>query len=70
MVQEIRKINIFPIWYFNEEGIYDEINKVINTPVCFEEDGSLKVYYFHGLLLLDFLFPNIHKIYHYDSKKI
>lgn len=59
MILEIRKINIFPIFYFNEEGIKKEIESVIKKEVCFTND-TLNIFYSQGLLLLDFLFPNLH----------
>lgn len=45
MVKEIRKINVFPIYYFNEEGIYKEIQEAINKKVTFTGD-KLEIFYF------------------------
>lgn len=59
MVAEIRKINIFPVFYFNEQGVQKEIQSVIDKKVCFT-DNTLDIFYSQGLLLLDFLFPNLH----------
>lgn len=59
IIIEIRKINIFPIYYFNKEGIYKEIKSVINTNVAIV-DNVLNTSQSQGLLLLDFLFPNLH----------
>ncbi len=59
MILEIRKINIFPIFYFNKEGVKKEIESVIKKEVCFTND-TLNIFYSQGLLLLDFLFPNLH----------
>ena len=61
MIKEIRKINIFPIYYFNDEGIREEIRKSIDKKVCFSGE-SLDILFSQGLLLLDFLFPNLHKV--------
>lgn len=45
MVKEIRKINVFPIYYFNEEGIYKEIQEAINKKVTFT-GNKLEIFYF------------------------
>jgi hypothetical protein len=56
----IRKINVFPIIYFTEEGIKEEILSVYNkNDVCFIENG-VYTQLRNGLLLLDYLFPNLH----------
>ena len=60
MVNEIRKINIFPIIYFNEEGIKEEILSVYNKNDVTFIDGGVYTQLRNGLLLLDFLFPNLH----------
>lgn len=59
IVAEVRKINIFPIYYFNTEGIKKEIKETINKQISFEED-ILKNFNYQGLIVLDFLFPNLH----------
>ena len=57
---KIREKNIFPIIYFNEDGIKEEILSVYNkNDVCFVENG-VYTQLRNGLLLLDFLFPNLH----------
>ena len=57
---KIREKNIFPIVYFNEDGIKEEILSVYNkNDVCFVENG-VYTQLRNGLLLLDFLFPNLH----------
>lgn len=57
---KIREINVFPVIYFSEEGIKNEILDVYNkTDVCFVENG-VYTQLRNGLLLLDFLFPNLH----------
>ena len=63
LIKKIRTINIFPIFYFNEEGIKEEILSVINkNNVCFNEEDNLQTYAAQGVLLLDYLFPNLHHI--------
>ena len=60
ILQQIRKINIFPIIYFNKEGIKKEIKSVFEkNDICFI-DNTLYTKASQGLLLLDFLFPNLH----------
>lgn len=57
---KIREINIFPIIYFSEDGIKEEILSVYNkNDVCFVENG-VYTQLRNGLLLLDYLFPNLH----------
>ena len=57
---KIREINVFPVIYFSEAGIKNEILDVYNkTDVCFVENG-VYTQLRNGLLLLDFLFPNLH----------
>lgn len=56
----IRSNNTFPIIYYNQEGIDEEIQSLINkNNVCFVDD-SLYTKSNNGKLLLDFLFPNLH----------
>lgn len=57
---EIRKINIFPIFYFNEDGIKEEIQKAIDRKVGI--DDEVNIFYHEGLVLLDYLFPNLHYV--------
>lgn len=59
VLRKIREVNIYPIYYFNEAGIKDEICRCIlhtpnyvNTEVA--EDGHA------GKVLLDYMFPNLH----------
>lgn len=60
VIQDIRKINVFPIYYFNEEGILNEIKSTFEkNDVCFVND-ALYTKANQGLLVLDFLFPNLH----------
>lgn len=57
---KIREINVFPIIYFSEDGIKEEILSVYNkNDVCFVDNG-VYTQLRNGLLLLDFLFPNLH----------
>lgn len=63
VLELIRNINIYPIFYFNREGVSKEIKSVIDkNDVCFIGD-ELNSQARNGLLLLDFLFPNLHKAY-------
>lgn len=63
LIEKIRTINIFPIFYFNQEGINKEILSVINkNDVCFNEQDNLQTQATNGSLLLDYLFPNLHHI--------
>lgn len=62
IVEEIFKVyrskNIFPIQYFNEEGVHQEIQKCIDKEVDF--DGNvLNLKYNQGSSLCRFLFPNL-----------
>lgn len=60
IIKQIRKINIFPIIYFNKDGIKKEIKSVFEkNDICFIDD-TLYTKAHQGLLLLDFLFPNLH----------
>lgn len=59
VIQEIRTINVFPVFYFNEDGISQEIQDMINHTAYFMDD-ELVTQLRYGLLLLDFLFPNLH----------
>ncbi len=60
MVKEIRKIDVFPIIYFNEDGIKEEIQSVINKKDVCIINHAVCTQLRNGLLLLDFLFPNLH----------
>ena len=56
-----RSKNIFPIQYFNDEGIKDEIKKCINKEVVF--DGNiLNLKFNQGSSLCKFLFPNLQEV--------
>lgn len=62
-IKEVRKINIFPIFYYNEQGIKKEILSVINkNDVYFDAQDNLTTQATQGSSLLDFLFPNLHHI--------
>lgn len=62
-IKEIRKINVFPIFYYNKEGIKKEILSVINkNDVYFDQHDNLTTQATQGSSLLDFLFPNLHHI--------
>lgn len=66
MVQEIRKINVFPIYYFNQEGIKKEIKAAMNKTVCFT-NNVLDISFSQGLTLLDYLFPGLHHVHAGDN---
>lgn len=56
-----REKNIFPITYYNDEGIFVEIQKCIDKDVSF--DGRvLNLKNNQGSSLCKFLFPNLHKV--------
>lgn len=62
-IEQIRKINIFPVFYYNEEGIKKEILSVINkNDVFFDQNDNLTTQATQGSSLLDFLFPNLHHV--------
>lgn len=56
-----RSKNIFPIWYYNDEGIKAEIQKCIDKEVSF--DGEyLNLKFNQGTSLCRFMFPNLNEI--------
>lgn len=63
IIEQIRTINIFPVFYFNQIGISKEILSVIDkNNVCFNQQDNLQTQSTQGVLLLDYLFPNLHHI--------
>lgn len=56
-----REKNIFPITYYNEDGIRQEIQKAIDKDVEFEGD-VLNLKYNQGSSLCKFLFQNLHSV--------
>lgn len=58
-LKRIRDINVFPVFYFNEQGIRNEIVKVMQKDVYFDGDNLITQSSL-GMLLLDYLFPNLH----------
>ena len=56
-----RSKNIFPITYFNDEGIKEEIQKCNDKHVEFN-DGTLDLKYNQGSALGKFMFPNLFKV--------
>ncbi len=58
----IRTVNIFPIYYFTDDGIKDEIKKVIKKKDIQFENDTLITQSSLGLLVLDYLFPNLHHV--------
>lgn len=65
----IRSINIFPIIYFNDKGIQKEIQSVIDKKDICIIDNTIFTQLRNGLLLLDYLFPNLHLAYTCNVKE-
>lgn len=65
MINEVfdiyRSINVFPIIYFNEEGVKSEIKKCIDKEVVWE-GKVLDIKANQGSALCKYLFPNLHKV--------
>lgn len=61
ILKTIRSKNIFPIYYYSKGGIIKEIRKVIEKDIAFEGD-CLVTQASQGLLLLDYMFPNLHRV--------
>jgi hypothetical protein len=65
LINEVFKIyrdkNIFPITYYNEDGIIEEIQKCINKEVSFDGD-TLDLKFNQGQSLCRFLFPNLQDV--------
>lgn len=55
----IREVNVYPIYYYNAEGIHEEIKKCFDAAVYFGGD-TLVEHGRAGSTLLDFMFPNLH----------
>jgi hypothetical protein len=53
-----RSKNIYPITYYNEDGIINEINKVVNKEINWE-NNILDFKFSQGQSLCRFLFPNL-----------
>jgi hypothetical protein len=65
-----RKKDIFPLFYFNENGISKEILNCLNRDVYFDND-ILDFKFKQGNSLLKFIFPNFHKsVYGYRDNPI
>ena len=62
LIAWIRTKNHFPIYYFNEAGVKEEILKVAKKNDVKVEDGKLVTQASTGLLLLDYMFPNLHYV--------
>lgn len=59
VIKRIREVNVFPIYYYNDKGIMDEIRRcIITTPL--KSSRPLMQHNTVGLTLLDFMFPNLH----------
>lgn len=61
VMKRIRDVNIFPIYYYNEKGIRDEILRCIVTEPL-KSSKPLIQHNTAGLTLLDFMFPNLHRV--------
>lgn len=57
-----RSENIYPISYFNREGIHHEIKKLIKKQVEYKGDGNLNMKHIQGLNLCRYLYPNLMKV--------
>lgn len=55
----IRERNIYPIYYYSEQGIIDELIKCFETKVLFT-GPALVEHSRAGNTLIDFMFPNLH----------
>ena len=62
LIAWIRPKNHFPVYYFNEAGVKEEILKVAKKNDVKVEDGKLVTQASTGLLLLDYMFPNLHYV--------
>ena len=62
LIAWIRTKNHFPVYYFNEAGVKEEILKVAKKNDVKVEDGKLVTQASTGLLLLDYMFPNLHYV--------
>lgn len=56
-----RGSNIYPIWYYNDEGVKAEIKKCIEKDVSFNGD-YLNLKFNQGTSVCRFLFPNMNEI--------
>ena len=61
VLRRIREVNIYPIYYYNEVGVRNEIIKCMCTDVSFTGD-TLVEHSRAGSTLLDFMFPNLHLV--------
>ncbi len=65
MVEEVfniyREINVYPITYYNQQGIHDEIKKCIAKEVSFNGE-VLNLKFNQGQSLCRFLMPNLHGV--------
>lgn len=59
VIRRIREVNIYPVYYYNDEGIKEELLKCVYSDVKFDGD-VLNEHGRAGATLLDFLFPNLH----------
>jgi hypothetical protein len=60
VIKKIREINIFPIYYYNQEGIRKEILRCIKSnPVMDFNAENIDIRSYTGQVFLDFMFPNL-----------
>jgi hypothetical protein len=73
MINDVFKIyrnkNIFPIIYYNQDGIKNEIKRCLNKEVLLK-NNSLSMRTYQGNALLRFLFPNFFQAYSGDGIQI
>lgn len=66
MIEEIfdiyRSKNIFPITYYNEEGIVEEIKKCVDKEIVWEDKDVLNFRFNQGQSLCRFMFPNMQDV--------
>ncbi len=62
LIAWIRTKNHFPVYYFNDTGVKNEILKVVKKNDIKVENGQLVTQSPLGLLLLDYMFPNLHYV--------
>lgn len=60
IIHILRTRDIFPIYYYNEQGVFNEIKNVIDKEVSLEKGVNHKMN--AGVDLLNYLFPNLHTV--------
>lgn len=59
VLRRIRDVNIYPIYYYSEAGIDQEIKQCMRTTVSADPSNE---YSATGTTLLEFMFPNLHLV--------